>query len=105
MIDAGLSRLEPHRGIATRKHVLLDAECGHIKTVDHVLRGHDELDILPGRDVQFVDLVLPLDMLDFPHPLFRNDINFSRIGGRCTLLKKYDRSPNKERQHHEEWQY
>ena len=41
MIDAGFGGAEPFHGVTAGQHVLLDAESGNIKTVDHVLRGHN----------------------------------------------------------------
>jgi hypothetical protein len=41
MIDTGLGGAKPFHGVAAWKDVLLDAESGNVKAVDHVLRGHD----------------------------------------------------------------
>ncbi len=62
-------RLEPHGGITIRQHVHVNAEVGHEKAVDHVLRREQHLDGPPGRDVQLVDLALPFRVLELPHPL------------------------------------
>src|ERR1700674_325595 len=102
MIAAGLGGIEPERGVAAGQHVLLEAECGDEEAVNHVLRGHDELDILSGGDVELVDLALPLHVLDLPHPLFSNDIDFGRVCGRSALLEKYDCAPDEESQNHKE---
>src|SRR5216683_2002103 len=101
MIAAGYCRFKPERGVATGENVLLDAKCGNEEAVYHVLRGHDQLDILAGGDVKLVDFALAFDVLNLPHPLFSDDVDFGRIGGRRALLEKYDRAPDEEGQHHE----
>ena len=51
--------------------------------MDHVLRGKDEAHILADRHMQFVDLALAAGMLDLPHPLLADDIEFEiRCRGR-----------------------
>src|SRR5277367_4820991 len=102
MIGAGLRGFEPQRGVTAGQHVLLDAECGNIETVDYILRSHDELDVLPCRNVELVDLALAFDVFNLPHPLFSHDINLGRVGRRSALLKEYDCAPDEESQHHEE---
>src|ERR1700730_13391763 len=102
MIAAGFGGIEPERGVAAGQHVLLEAESGDEETVNDVLRGNDELDLLGGGNVQLIDLALPLHVLDLPHPLFSDDVDFGRVCGRSALLEKYDRAPDEEGQHHKE---
>src|SRR5437016_11854381 len=45
MVSPSLGRPEPHGGIAARNHIHLDAKGGHVKAVDDVLRGHDQLSV------------------------------------------------------------
>src|ERR1700730_213163 len=104
MIAPGHGRLEPHRRVAARQHVLLEAEGGNEKAVNHILRGHDELDVLADGNVKFIDLALPLHVLDLPHPLFGDHVDFSSVSGRSTLLKKHDSTPNKKGNHYKEGQ-
>src|ERR1700731_1861606 len=100
MIAPGHRRFKPHRRVAARQYVLLEAEGGNEKAVNHILRGHNELDVLAGGNVKFIDLALPLHVLDLPHPLFRDHIDFRRVSGRSTLLEKYDCAPDKKGNHY-----
>src|ERR1700688_1165612 len=102
MIATGHGGLEPHGGVAAGQHVLLDAECGNEEAVNHVLRGHDELDVLSSRNVKFIDLALAFHVLNLPHPLLGYDINFGGVGGRRALLEKYNCAPDKKGDHHKE---
>src|SRR5450631_3268150 len=102
MIAAGQGGLEPERGVAARKYVLFDAECGDEEAVNHILRGHDELDVLADGDVQLVDLALPFHVLDLPHPLFGDYVDFRSVGGRRAFLEVDDGTPDEEGQHHKE---
>ena len=69
--------------------------------MDHVLRGHDELDVLAGGHVQFVDLALPLHVLELPHPLLGDDVNFCGVRRRRAFPEVDDGAPDEEGQHHE----
>src|ERR1035438_225285 len=95
MIAPGYGRFEPKRGVASGQYVLLDAKCRDEEAVNHVLRGHDQLDVLAGGDVQLIDLALPLHVLDLPHPLLGYDIDLGGVGGRRALLEINNSSPNK----------
>src|SRR6202035_98606 len=77
------------------KHVLLDPEGGNIKAVNHILRRHNQFDVASHWNVQFVDLTLAFGVFELPHPLFRHNINFGRIGGRSALFEIHDRAPGK----------
>ena len=61
--------MKPSRGVAPRQHIGFDAEGGNEEAVNHVLRGHDHAHVAAHRNVQFVDLALPLRVLELPHPL------------------------------------
>ena len=87
MIGAGLGGVEPRDGVAAGQHVLLHAEGGDEEAVNHVLRGHDQLDVAADGNVQFVDLALAFGVLDLPHPLLGDDVDFGRVAGRRALLK------------------
>ena len=67
--------------------------------MDDVLGGHDELHVLAGGDVELVDFALTFHVLDLPHPLLGNDINFRGVAGRRALLKIENGSPDEEGEH------
>ena len=94
VIAADLRRLEPHRGIAARQHVLLHPERRDVEAVDHVLRGHRQLDRPAQRDVQLVDLGPPLGMLRVPHPLLADHVDLERVNGRVVHAVEEDRPPD-----------
>src|SRR5580700_11793618 len=100
MIDTGLGGAKPFHCIAAGKNVLLDAESGNVKAVDHVLRGHDEFHVTSHRNVQFVDFTLPFGVFHFPHPLLCHDINFTGVGGWSPLFEVDERAPDED--HHED---
>src|ERR1019366_2970542 len=102
MIAAGHGGLKPERGVAPGQYVLLDAEGGDKEAVNHVLRSHEELDVLASGNVQLVDFALPLHVLDLPHPLLGDDVDFGGVGGRSAFLEVKDRAPDEEGQHHKE---
>src|SRR5574341_2675929 len=79
MITSRLGRFEPHGRVAARHHVLFHAKRRNVKTMNDVFSGHHQLDRATGREVQLVDLPLARGMLNVPHPLFADDINFQRI--------------------------
>ena len=96
VICAGFRRPKPQSRIAAGNDVLLYAELRHKKTVDHVLRSHDQLDISVNRNVQLIDLSLPFNVLDLPHPLLSDDIDFGGITRRRAHLEVDHRSPGKD---------
>src|SRR6202051_3710128 len=102
MIAPGHCGLEPHSSVAAGQNILLQAEGGNEEAVDHVLRGHDELHVLSGRNVEFIDLALAFDVLNLPHPLFSDHITFGFFGGRIALLEKYNCAPDKKSDHYKE---
>ena len=79
MILARLRRREPLGRVTTRHDILFVAKAGHEEIVDHILRSHDQLHRLSDRNVQFVDLAAAVRMLDFPHPLFADDVDLGRV--------------------------
>src|SRR5215472_5365510 len=100
VILARLSRVEPKGGVAARQDVLLNSESRHVKAMNHVLRGHDQLDVLAGGNMELVDLALTLHVLDLPHPLLCHDVNFSSARGRSPFFEEQNRAPYEESQHH-----
>ena len=70
---------KPQGCVAAGQNVLLNAKRGNEKTMDHVLRSHDQLDIFVHRDVQFIDLAHTLHVLNLPHPLLSHDIDLGRV--------------------------
>ena len=97
--------MKPRRGIAAGQHILLDAEGGNIKAVDHILRGENHLDVAAHGDVKFVDLALTFLVLQLPHPLLGDDIDFGRASGRRALLEVNHRAPNKDNEENEQWNH
>src|SRR5204863_7891470 len=79
----GLRRFEPDRTIPARHHIHLDAKSRHEETVEHIFRRHRQLDAAAYGDVQFIDFALAFEVLKFPHPLFGDDVDIHRIGGRA----------------------
>ena len=69
MILTGLDRFEPLAGVSAGYDILFHTKGWNEKTVDHVLRCHQQLDRAADRDVQFIDLARALRVLDLPHPL------------------------------------
>src|SRR5438105_10028911 len=45
--------------------------------------------------MQLIDLAMALGMLDFPHPLLADDINFHRVGGGTGLINEDSSGPEK----------
>src|ERR1700679_3810775 len=93
MIDAGLGGTEPFHGVAAGQYVLLDAEGGNVEAVDHVLRSHDQFDVAPHWNVQFVDLALTFGVFPLPHPLLGYDVHFGCTRGRDALSEVDGRAP------------
>src|SRR5258708_37833414 len=87
VITSGLRRFEPFGGVSAGNHVGLDAKRRHKDVVNDVFGGHDQTDLAAHGNVQFVDLALPRSMLELPHPLLADDINFDSIPGRTVLVK------------------
>jgi hypothetical protein len=55
--------------------------------MNHVFRRHDQLDLAIDGHVQLVDLALPGRVLQLPHPLLADHVNFDRIRRRFVLLE------------------
>src|SRR5258708_7672248 len=71
--------------------------------MDHVLRGHNQFHVASDRDVQFVDLALTLGVFELPHPLFCDDINFGRIGGRSAFFEINHCAPGEDDHEDQKW--
>ena len=102
MILARLARLEPDARIAARQNVHMDPEGRDKEAVNDVLGSHHKLKGLADRYVQFVDLALTLGVLDLPHPLLSDDINFGSVLGRSAFLEIDQSSPAKDHHKNEE---
>src|ERR1700680_1364490 len=100
MIRAWPGGSKPCHGVTAGQDVLLDAEGGHVKTMDRVLRRHDHLHVAAYRNVQFIDLALAFGVLQLPHPLLGHDVNFRGVARWSALLKKDHRAPEKNYQEH-----
>ena len=88
--------MEPGRGVAAGQDVLLDAEGGNVKAVDHILRGQDHLYVTAQGHVQFVDLALAFFVLQLPHPLLGDDIDLGGAARRRALLEVDHRAPHED---------
>src|SRR5438876_10515056 len=93
MIGAWLGGSKPCHGVTAGQDVLLDAEGGHIKTMDRVLRRHDHLYVAAYRNVQFTDLALAFGGPQLPHPLRGHDVNFRGDARGGALLEKARAAP------------
>src|SRR5438034_1089188 len=84
------------------KHVELFAECRHKKAMDHVLGSHGEADGASQRDMQLIDLPLPLQVLGLPHPLLPHHVDVHGIVGRAGHFKINAGAPNEHHNHQTE---
>ena len=100
VIGAGLGGAEPGGRVAAGQHVLLDAESGNVEAVDHVLRSHNQFDVAADGHMEFIDLALAFVVLEFPHPLLGDDVNFGGIARRRAAFEINDCAPGKN--HHED---
>ena len=103
MIRSSLRGMKPFGRIPAWHDILLDAECRQKKTVDHIFRSEQQLDRLPDRNVQFVDLTIAFRMLHFPHPLFSHDMQFHGIRRHPRHAVVNTRSPNEDSHHDCQW--
>ncbi len=94
-ICANTRRLKPFHCEPPRHDILLDAKRGNIKTVDHILGRKRKFHRATDRQMQFVDFAIAFLMLDFPHPLFANDIDFKRIRRRNFFVEKNHAPPTR----------
>src|SRR4051812_37883362 len=83
-------RLAPNGRIPVRTgyNIFLHAEGRHVKTVDDVLGGADEPDLLTDRNMKLIDLALSFGMLEFPHPLLTDDVDVHRVVWNRVLIEK-----------------
>src|SRR5580698_3510744 len=66
--------------------VHLYAERRNEEVVDDVLAGEHELDVAANGNVKLVDLAAAVRLLDFPHPLFADDVNVQSVGRRVAKI-------------------
>src|SRR3954471_20643516 len=95
MIGAGLRGLEPGYRVTPGQHVLLDAELGNKEAVDDVLGRHDQFHIAPDGNVQRVNFALAFSMVEVPHPLRCEPVDFSGGASWRALLEIDYSSPGK----------
>src|SRR5438445_1636882 len=98
MIFTWRSGVEPCHAIAlvAGDHVVLYSECGDEEAVDHVLRGHDHLDVASHRDMQLVDLARAIRVFKLPHPLLADGIDLHRAGGWTAEFEIEPTTPHKD---------
>src|SRR5438093_6067612 len=82
-----LAGRKPFSVVSAGHDVLLCAERGNEKAVDHVLAGHHQLDGPADRNMKLVDLSCAFRMLHLPHPLPADDVDDHRVSRRA--LKVY----------------
>ena len=80
----------------------LIAERRHEEVVDHVLGRHDQPDGTPDRHVQLVDLALPVQVLELPHPLLADDVDVHRLVGRPRHREEHAGAPDEDHHRDEE---
>ena len=73
---AGRGRPEPHRLERAGDDIVLQPEGRDEEAVDDVLRSQDKAHSLADRHMQRIDLPLSAGVLNFPHPLLADDIEF-----------------------------
>ena len=71
--------------------------------MDHILRDHPQPHGLADWHVQLINLTAALRMINLPHPLLANHLQFDGALGRCADLEKQNGSP--EKHHHGERQW
>ena len=98
MIFARPRRLEPYTGVFPRYNILLHPKCGDKEAMNDILRRHRCCYCAIDGHVQFIDFPLPFGVLEFPHPLFADDLNFDRVGRSSFDPKIRERVPGKEYQ-------
>src|SRR5262249_3472925 len=81
--------------------VLFDAEIWKEKTVNDVLRRQGELHNATDRNVEFVNFTIAFRVLDFPHPLLADDVDFEGVGRWAFDCEVEVRAPG-EHTHHQE---
>src|SRR6266567_2625342 len=102
MVRPRYSRLEPCEHIPIGQNVLLHAKRRNKKAMDHVLGDQRDFHWTPNRHVQFIDLTLAAGMLELPHPLFADAIDFQRVCRRAFHVIVNLRAPGKN--HHRDAQ-
>ncbi len=93
MENAGLVGVEPFIGVAIRQNILLQAQRRQIEVMDHVLRCHRQPYVGESGHMQFVDFARAARMLEAPHPLLGDDMNFQRVFRRRGLQQFFRSRP------------
>src|SRR5271157_628461 len=94
---------EPDLRVAVRQDIVLHAHVGYEEVVDDVLRGHDELNRLSKRNVQFVDGAISIWIFEGPVPLLRSDLNFGSVTGRNGRGEIALEAPKENQDDQEQW--
>ncbi len=102
MVAAGRVGLEPELRVAARQRFHLDTQRRNIQAVDDVLRDHADQHRLAHRHVQVVDLGLAGRVLEFPHPLPPDRVDFQCAGRHMPVLVIEARGPDEEKQRQHE---
>src|SRR5437764_14219422 len=71
--------------------------------MDDVLRRQGELDRCVDGHVQLVNFAAPLWMLDFPHPLFADNVDVFSSLRRSLAVHVHFGTPNKHDERDQEW--
>src|SRR5258708_8626748 len=96
MISSRFGRTKPHGCVPAGEYVLFHAERRNVKTMNYVLRSHDQLNVAPNGHMQLIDLADALHVLQLPHPLFCNYINLAGVLRRSAHLEEKNCTPNKD---------
>src|SRR5688500_3292732 len=103
MICPGLCRLEPDVCISAGHNVRFGTKCRNRKIVEHIFRGHRQLDLCADRNMELVYFTLSGSMLYLPHPLLPYYIYLRRILGYAKLVIVDIRTAEKDRHRDNEW--
>src|SRR6476469_9323263 len=103
MVSSWASGMEPCCGVSAGNYILFDTEGWNIKAVNDVLRGQNHFDVASDGDMQFIDFTMAFFVLEFPHPLFSNDVNFCGSARRGSFLKKDDGTPDEDDHKNAQW--
>src|SRR5262249_23810595 len=105
VIAAGFSHFKPFHRVFAGHDIDLGAKRRHEEVVNYIFRRHDQFDLSPDRDVQFVDFALTGRMLKLPHPLFTDDVDLERIFRWPVLFEIDFGTPDKEAERNQKWNY
>src|SRR2546425_5710329 len=96
VITSRFGCFEPFGGVFAGHDVGLDTKGGYEHVVNHILAGHDQFDLATNRNMQLIDFALTSRMLELPHPLFADNVNFQSVLWWTILGKVNLRSPNED---------